>query len=121
MRGTQMARNAAIVLAFRDSPRDVTSCRASKKTRTQIAMAVTTKISLSATDEVVDVRLLALEPLEGSVAISDIHVLHVVVSINAFRAALFAGRIVHCSGILRLNVQQQQSILAGSYLHSFYK
>jgi hypothetical protein len=43
-----MARNAAVVFAFRESPRDITSCRASKKTRTQIAMAVPTKISLSA-------------------------------------------------------------------------
>jgi hypothetical protein len=33
---------------------------------------VTTKISLSATDEVVDVKLPTLEPLEGSAAVSDI-------------------------------------------------
>ena len=49
MRGTQMARNAAVVFAFRESLRDITSCRASKKIRTQIVMAVPTKISLSAT------------------------------------------------------------------------
>jgi hypothetical protein len=70
MRGMQNARNAAVVFVFRESL--ITSYTASKKTRTQIVMAVPTMISLSAIDEVVDVRLLTLEPLEGSVAISDI-------------------------------------------------
>ena len=73
MSGTQMARNAAAVFAFREPLRDITSYRASTKIRTQIAMAVPTKISLSAiADEVLDVRLLMLELLEGSVAISAI-------------------------------------------------
>ena len=68
-----MARNAAVAFTFRESPRDVTSWRASTKIRTKIAMAVPTKISLSAiADEVLDVRLLTLELLEGSVAISAI-------------------------------------------------
>jgi hypothetical protein len=73
MRGAQMARNAAVVFVFRESPFDITSYRASKKIRTQIVMMLPTKISLSAiADEVLDERLLTLELLEGSVAISDI-------------------------------------------------
>jgi hypothetical protein len=72
-RGTQMVRNAAAVLVFRESLFDITSYAASKKTRTQIVMMVPTKISLIAiADEVLDERLLTLELLEGSVAISDI-------------------------------------------------
>ncbi len=68
-----MARNAADAFAFRESPRDDTSCRASKKIRTKIAIAVPTKISLSATaDEVLDVRPLTLELPECNVAISAI-------------------------------------------------
>jgi hypothetical protein len=67
-----MTRIAAVVFAFLEPLRDITSCRASKKIRTQIEIAVTTKISLSATDEVVDVKLPTLEPLEGSAAVSDI-------------------------------------------------
>jgi hypothetical protein len=72
-RGTQMARNAAAVFAFRESLFDITSYTASKKRRTQIVMTVPTKISLCAiAGEVLDERLLTLEPLEGSVAMSDI-------------------------------------------------
>jgi hypothetical protein len=71
MRGTQMARNAAVVFVLRESPFDITSYIASKKRRTQIVMMVPTKISLSAiADEVLDERL--LRPPEGSVAISAI-------------------------------------------------
>lgn len=66
-----MARNTADVFAFLESLRNVTSRRASKKIRTQIVMP--TKRPLTATaDAVVDVRLLKLEPLEGSVAVRDI-------------------------------------------------
>ena len=73
MRGTQRVRNAAAVFVFRESPFDITSYTASKKIRTQIVITVPTKISLSAiADGVLDERLLTLELLEGSVAISDI-------------------------------------------------
>jgi hypothetical protein len=68
-----MARNAAFVFGFQGLLRDIVSCTASTKVRTQITMAVLTKISLIAiVDEVVDVRLLKLELLEGSAAVSDI-------------------------------------------------
>lgn len=68
-----MARNAAVVFAFRESLRDITSVTASTKIRTQMAMAVLTKTPLSViADEVVDVKLLTLELPEGSVAVNDI-------------------------------------------------
>ena len=68
-----MARNAAVAFVSGESPFDITSYKASKKRRTQIVMMVPRKISLSAiADEVLDERLLRLEPPEGSVAISAI-------------------------------------------------
>jgi hypothetical protein len=68
-----MARNAAAVFALREPLRNITSYTESKKTRTLIVIAVPIKISLSAiADDVLDVRLLTLELLEGSVAISAI-------------------------------------------------
>jgi hypothetical protein len=66
-------------------------------------MALPTLTSLSANaEEVVDVRLLTLE---GSVTISDMTLTTRGCRINAFRAALFTGRIVHCIAILRPIVQ----------------
>jgi hypothetical protein len=85
-------------------------------------MAVPTKISLIAiADEVVDVRLLTLELLEGSAAVSDIQLLHVVVSINAFALCTLRGCIVHCIAILRPVVQQHHLILAGTTYTPHYK
>jgi len=119
-----MARSAACVFAFRESPRDVTSCKASKKIRTQIAMPLPSKIALSAiVDELVDVRLLTPEPPEGSVAISDIT--HATrgcqykrFSRSSIRAALFAGRAVHCMLFLSPSGEQHRLTLVSSYLHN---
>jgi hypothetical protein len=69
-------------------------------------MALPTLTSLSANaEEVVDVRPLTLKLLEGSVTISDMTLTTRDCRINAFRAALFTGRIVHCIAILRPIVQ----------------
>jgi hypothetical protein len=100
MRGTQMARNAAAVFVFRGSLRDIISCTASKMVTTQITMAVPTKISLSVTaDEVVDVRLLRLELLEGSAAVNDITRTTCGCQYKRF-CALLSARVASCIALL---------------------
>jgi glutamine synthetase type III len=72
MRGAQMARKAAAVFAFHAARLDAKSYKISKSISVPIAMRASVKTSLSAiADEVVDVRLLVLAPLEVNVKISD--------------------------------------------------
>ena len=71
MRGTLIARKAAVVFAFLKSINIDASFKISTKISTPVATAAPVRMSLSAiADEVVDVRLLAL--LEVNVEISDI-------------------------------------------------
>ncbi len=106
MRGIQMARNAAVVFAFRERPRDITSYITSKKISVEIAMAALTNISLSGTaGEVLDVRLLMLEPPEGSVAISAITRTTRDCLYKRFSRCSLAGRIVHYIAVLKPSVQ----------------
>jgi hypothetical protein len=75
-------------------------------------------MSLSAiVDEVLDERLLRLEPLEGSVAISAITRTTRDCQYKRFSRCSRAGRIVHCTAILR-PIVQHRLIRAGNYLHS---
>ena len=65
MRGTQIIRNAVVLRPFVESPFDITSVTASKKTRTAIAMA---QQAITTLDVVVDDRLIIVALHEVNVS-----------------------------------------------------